>query len=153
MFLVVFLLGHYKSPVQCSTQSLRRQFMASMSSWVHGSGRSGQTDRCSFVCSCLHSYAVWSKPRPSLWTIKNTIINQKWGKCVDNKISVHTIIPCPGWYSLTKTWLGTRSPNTPRSATFWVYTSSHWKQKYFENSVRYHSPLLQVSHNCTFPQM
>ena len=43
---VFFLSGHCKSDIQCSTQALARQFMASRSSCVHSSGRIGQTSRC-----------------------------------------------------------------------------------------------------------
>ena len=39
--------------------------------------------------------------------------------------ALHTIIPSPGLYSLTKTWLGNLPSNTPNSPIFCPYTLSH----------------------------
>lgn len=45
-------------------------------------------------------------------------------------ISSLTIIPCPGVYSLTSTWLGSLSLKTPREAILLPQTSNHctWKR-------------------------
>ena len=41
----------------------------------------------------------------------------------------NTIIPCPGVYSLTSTWLGWSEPNTPSSAIFLQHRSSHCTER------------------------
>ena len=53
-----FFSSHYTTPVQCCTQDLARSFKTSRSSGVHGSGKSGQTSRCSIVCSSPQLQAV-----------------------------------------------------------------------------------------------
>ena len=47
-------------------------------------------------------------------------------------MSALTIIPCPGVYSLTSTWLGSLSSKTPREATLLPQTSNHctWKRRH-----------------------
>ena len=49
-----FFWSHYTTPAQCWAQDLARGLNSSMSSWVHGCGRMGQTS----MCSSPHSHVV-----------------------------------------------------------------------------------------------
>lgn len=46
-----------------------------------------------------------------------------------------TIIPCPGVYSLTRTWLGSLSSKTPREAILLPQTPNHctWKRHHYDH--------------------
>ena len=61
---LLFFSNHCTTPAQCWTHDLARGLNSSRFSWVQGSGRLGQTGRCSIVCSSPHLHTVCPSSYP-----------------------------------------------------------------------------------------
>ena len=65
-------------------------------------------------------------------------------------LSTHTMIPCPGEYSLTSTWLGVLSANTPRLAILSHHSHSHCIYRLFANKINGIWLNKSISPNCHY---